>query len=97
MQRRVRQWVGGVLALVSVPAAAISIAATSQADDGCGAGMYFNWETNQCEYYDDVNVYINPCCYVGPAGPGPIGPGPVGPGPVGPGPVGPGPFGPGRR
>jgi hypothetical protein len=64
--------------------------------------MYFNWETNQCEYYDDVNVYINPCCYVGPAGvgplgPGPVGPGPVGPGPVGPGPVGPGPIGPGRR
>ncbi len=42
--------------------------------------MYFNWETNQCEYYDDVTVYINPCCYVGPAGVGPLGPGPVGPG-----------------
>ena len=81
----------------SLPFAGLSFAPTSSADDGCGAGMYFNWETNQCEYYDDVNVYINPCCYVGPAGVGPLGPGPVGPGPVGPGPVGPGPLGPGRR
>lgn len=97
MRYRISRCVAVVVMLASIPSAAVMLPATSQADDGCGAGMYFNWETNQCEYYDDVNVYINPCCYVGPAGPGPIGPGPVGPGPVGPGPVGPGPFGPGRR
>lgn len=62
-------------------------APVSQADDGCGAGMYFNTNTQQCEFYAPVGP--------GPVGPGPVGPGPVGAGPVGPGPVGPGPVGPG--
>ncbi|WP_319437700.1 hypothetical protein [Mycobacterium sp. RTGN5] len=97
MRDRMGRFGACALAVVSLPFAGISWAPTSSADDGCGAGMYFNWEANQCEYYDDVNVYINPCCYVGPAGVGPLGPGPVGPGPVGPGPIGPGPIGPGRR
>lgn len=73
------------LALAAAPAAGLISPATSLAEDSCGPAMYFNIETNQCEYY----------AVVGPAGPGPIGPGPVGPGPVGPGPVGPGPVGPG--
>ncbi|APE18753.1 hypothetical protein BOH72_29245 [Mycobacterium sp. WY10] len=72
--------VAHVMVVSSAPIAGIAWAPPSSADDGCGAGMYFNWETNQCEYYDDVTVYINPCCYVGPAGVGPLGPGPVGPG-----------------
>jgi len=92
MRHWLRHCVAYVLVLGSIPLAGVALPATSRAEDGCGAGMYFNWETNQCEYYD-VNVYLNPCCYV----PGPVGPGPVGPGPVGPGPVGPGPLGPGRR
>ncbi|MCX2934106.1 hypothetical protein ORI20_27950 [Mycobacterium sp. CVI_P3] len=94
MRNRMGRLIACALMVASMPVAGISWAATSSAEDGCGVGMYFNWETNQCEYYDDVNVYINPCCYIGPAGPGP---GPVGPGPVGPGPLGPGPIGPGRR
>lgn len=97
MRKRLRRLVTHALVMTSLPIAGISWAPAGSADDGCGAGMYFNWETNQCEYYDDVSVYINPCCYLGPAGVGPVGPGPVGPGPVGPGPVGPGPIGPGRR
>ncbi|WP_161600554.1 hypothetical protein [Mycolicibacterium hodleri] len=85
----------------SVLLTGLAFPASSQADDGCAAGMYFNWDTNQCEYYDDLTVYVDPCCYIpgpvgiGPIGPGPVGPGPIGPGPVGPGPVGPGPVGPG--
>lgn len=75
-----------VLAVAAAPFAALIAPAHSLADDGCGPGMYFNIENNQCQYY----------AVVGPAGPGPVGPGPVGPGPVGPGPVGPGPVGPGR-
>ena len=94
MRYRLRQFAIGAAALASIPVTAVSTPAASKAEDGCGAGMYFNWETNQCEYYDDLTVYVDPCCYVGPVGPGPIGPGPVGPGPVGPGPVGPGPVGP---
>jgi hypothetical protein len=66
--------------------AALAAAPASLADDGCGAAMYFNTTTNQCEYYPAVGP--------GPVGPGPVGPGPVGPGPVGPGPLGPGPIGP---
>jgi len=66
---------------------AISLPAVSHAADGCGPGMYFNVQTNQCEW----NGPVGP----GPVGPGPVGPGPVGAGPVGPGPVGPGPVGPG--
>ena len=69
--------------------AAVALAPLSQAADDCGAGMYFNVNTNQCE--------ISPAVGPGPVGPGPVGPGPVGPGPVGPGPVGPGPVGPGPR
>ena len=67
--------------------AGICLPAVSQAADDCGPGMYFNVQTNQCEW----NGPVGP----GPVGPGPVGPGPVGPGPVGPGPVGPGPVGPG--
>ena len=63
--------------------AAVALAPLSQAADDCGAGMYFNVNTNQCE----ISTAVGP----GPVGPGPVGPGPVGPGPVGPGPVGPGP------
>ena len=73
------------LAMAAAPLAALIVPAHSLADDGCGPGMYFNIENNQCQYY----------AVIGPAGPGPLGPGPVGPGPVGPGPVGPGSVGPG--
>ncbi|BBY59777.1 hypothetical protein [Mycolicibacterium sarraceniae] len=61
------------VAVTSLPFTGISRAPIRSADDGCGAGTYFNWETNQCEYYDDVNVYVNPCRYIGPAGVGPAG------------------------
>lgn len=84
----IRRGVARSCVLLSLPMLAIALSPLSQADDGCGAGMYFNVETNQCQYYN----WVGP----GPAGPGPVGPGPVGPGPVGPGPVGPGPVGPGR-
>jgi hypothetical protein len=97
MRNRLSRMVTYAVVASSVPVAGIAGASASSADDGCGAGMYFNWDTNACEYYADVTVDINPCCYLGPAGVGPVGPGPVGPGPVGPGPVGPGPIGPGRR
>lgn len=78
--------VSAALAIGSIPFAALITASVSQAEDGCGAGMYFDAATNQCLYYPAVGP--------GPVGPGPVGPGPVGPGPVGPGPVGPGPVGP---
>lgn len=81
-----RDGFASALVLSSLALAALGAAPASQADDGCGAGMYFNTTTNQCEYY----AWVGP----GPAGPGPVGPGPVGPGPVGPGPLGPGPIGP---
>jgi hypothetical protein len=93
-----------VLAATSVSLIGLASPAISRADpaDGCGYGMYFNTETNQCEPGG-----VEPHPIIGPAGPiglgvgGPAGPGgvvgPVGPGPVGPGPVGPGPVGPGRR
>jgi hypothetical protein len=93
MWHRLRQCVACALVLASVPLTALAFPAMGQADDGCGPEMYFNWETNQCEYYADVTVYVDPCCYI----PGPVGIGPVGPGPVGPGPIGPSPFIPGRR
>jgi hypothetical protein len=71
----------------------------------CPAGMYWDVYTDQCLYYNAVDVYLNPTPIVGPNPVvGPVGPvgvggvvGPVGVGPVGPGPVGPGPVGPGRR
>ncbi len=47
--------------------AAIATPAVSDAADNCGPGMYFNVQTNQCEWN-------------GPVSPGPVGPGPVGPG-----------------
>jgi len=100
---------GLALALAALP---LTFAAppTSWADDGCGAYLYYNTATaqceycdvlyynvatDQCEYWDDPTVYINPAPIVGPIGPGPVGPGPIGPGPIGPGPIGPGPVGPG--
>lgn len=83
--QRLKKCAAYTLAMAAAPLAGLIAPAHGLADDGCDAGMYFNVETAQCEYY----------AIVGPAGPGPVGPGPVGPGPVGPGPVGPGPVGPG--
>ncbi|MDA0251194.1 MAG: hypothetical protein O2892_02570 [Actinomycetota bacterium] len=83
--QRLKTSVAYALAMAAAPLAALIAPAHSLADDGCGPGMYFNIENNQCQYY----------AVIGPAGPGPLGPGPVGPGPVGPGPVGPGSVGPG--
>ena len=80
--QRLKTSVAYALAMAAAPLAALIVPAHSLADDGCGPGMYFNIENNQCQYY----------AVIGPAGPGPLGPGPVGPGPVGPGPVGPGPV-----
>ncbi len=97
------------LAVTSLALIGLALPAGSRADplDGCGYGMYFNTETDQCEPGG-----VNPHPFIGPVGPagvgvgGPVGPGgvvgpagvgPAGPGPVGPGPVGPGPAGPGRR
>lgn len=85
------------LAATSVSLIGLTSPAVSRAypPDGCGYGMYFNTETNQCEPGG-----VDPHPIIGPAGPigvgGPAGPGGV-VGPVGPGPVGPGPVGPGRR
>lgn len=94
MSHRLRRYAACVLASASVPLAGLALPATSHADDGCAPDMYFNWDTYQCEYYADVTVYVDPCCYIpGPVGVGPVGPGPIGPGPVGPGPIGPGPIG----
>jgi hypothetical protein len=41
---------------------AFDSAAVSQADDGCGVGMYYNWDTDQCEPWAQApgNVYVNP-------------------------------------
>lgn len=97
------------LAVTSAALIGLASPAVSQADplDGCGYGMYFNTETNQCEPGGvDPHPIVGPVGPFGvgvggPAGPGgvvgPAGVGPAGPGPVGPGPVGPGPVGPGRR
>ena len=95
------------LVLASLPLTGLASAAISRADDGCGEGMYWNYETNQCEPWVAApgNVYIdpyipvpipvwNPC--IGPCGIGPPGIGPpalVPPG-VGPPGIG-GPGGPG--
>jgi hypothetical protein len=34
----------------------------SRADDGCGVGMYYNWDSDQCEPWAQApgNAYINP-------------------------------------
>lgn len=104
-----RQRATPVFALAATSAALIGLAVPAGAEplDGCGYGMYFNVETNQCEPGGvEPHPFIGPVgpAGVGPGGPvgpggvvGPVGVGPVGPGPVGPGPVGPGPVGPGRR
>ena len=84
------------LAMAAAPLAALIAPAHSLADDGCGPGMYFNIENNQCQYYAVIGPAGPGPLGPGPVGPGPVGPGPVGTGPVGPGPVGPGPVGPGR-
>jgi hypothetical protein len=81
---RSRRYAACAFMLASVPLVGLA-PATSQADDGCAPDMYFNLETNQCECYVEVTVYVDPCCYI----PGPVGIGPIGPGPVGPGPIGP--------
>ncbi len=95
------------LAVTTVSLFGLPSPAISRADpaDGCGYGMYFNTDTNQCEpggvEPHPIVGPVGPVGVGGPVGPGgvvgPVGPGPVGPGPVGPGPVGPGPVGPGRR
>lgn len=77
------QRVAFALTVAAAPLAGLLWPAHGLAEEACGPAMFFNIETNQCEYYAI-------------AGPGPVGPGPVGPGPAGPGPVAPGPVGPGR-
>ncbi|BBZ24404.1 hypothetical protein [Mycolicibacter hiberniae] len=95
------------LAVTSVALIGLASPAVSRAVplDGCGYGMYFNTETNQCEPGGvDPHPFIGPVGPAGvgvggPVGPGgvvgPVGVGPAGPGPIGPGPAGPGPGGPG--
>jgi hypothetical protein len=94
--QRLRTRAAYALAMAAAPLVGLTAPAHSLADDGCGPGMYFNIENNQCQYYAIVGPAGPGPVGPGPVGPGPVGPGPVGPGPVGPGPVGPGPIGPGR-
>ena len=55
--KRSRCVVIAVSALVLVP---LIEPAVSQADDGCGVGMYYDPQTFQCEPWAPVNVYVDP-------------------------------------
>jgi hypothetical protein len=55
-----RRCAASALVLASLPLTELASPAISRADDGCGEGMYWNYETYQCEPWVEVNVYIDP-------------------------------------
>jgi hypothetical protein len=48
------------IVLASLPLTELASPPLSRADDGCGPGMSYNYETLDCEPWVDVNPYIDP-------------------------------------
>jgi hypothetical protein len=48
------------LVLASLPLTELASPPLSRADDGCGPGMSYNYETLDCEPWVEVNPYIDP-------------------------------------
>jgi hypothetical protein len=48
------------LVLASLPLTDLAAPPLSRADDGCGDGMYYNYETLDCEPWVQVGVYVDP-------------------------------------
>ena len=48
------------IVLASLPLTELASPPLSRADDGCGPGMSYNYETLDCEPWVDVDPYIDP-------------------------------------